>query len=156
MNSNEAPLPVPWVPGGLKCQAPLAVRTKGQPRWRNWKNTALIVAIQVEATNTTDEPIQIDRYEFTYEAPGGLAWDAQLSDDEARAVRREVNSGRYFPSIEQYHEVPPLESISGWYVAAVTRDPSGGTPGCTIILTDTVGNRYKVTIPSQEPRVYAA
>jgi hypothetical protein len=137
----------------------LVVKIKDD-RWENWNYVALIVGLKVEITNTTDRAILIAAYAFTYDSCGNPPWDFQASGEESVALRREVyarqTGRRYGPSLLIHSEVPPHESVSGWFVQAVTRRPMGGTPRCTVIVKDDIGNQYRATIPQQDPQIHGS
>jgi hypothetical protein len=141
---------------GFKRRRPrLVVKIKDKPHWKSSPTRLFwIVALRVEVRNRTGEPIKIQGYEFTYETPYGNAETPQFSDDDTRAVEQTASSNRYFPPLSGYAEVPAHTSVAGWYVASVIRNPVGGTPRCTITVTDEIGSRYKATIPGQEPHTY--
>ena len=44
----------------------------------------------------------------------------------------------------------------GLAVEAVTRDPAGGTPRCTVVIKDELGDEYRATLPKREPQVYGS
>jgi hypothetical protein len=136
--------------------APLVVRLKEPPLWENYKYIALIGAFHVEITNTTDRPIRIASYAFTSDNRGLRSWEFDATGEEHLAVRRETwarqEDHRYGPALRIHGEVPAHQSVSGWFVTAVTRDPMGGTPACTIIVKDDLGNECQVTVERQEPQ----
>jgi hypothetical protein len=136
---------------------PLTVKIIGEPRWEAWRHLVLLLAANIEVTNTTDSPILVAGYGFTYDAPGGQLWDVGLNGDEVAAIDREVYARqndapyRYGPPL-QAREIPAHATVSGWRIWAVTRQAGGGTPRCTVVVTDDVGNQYAAVIPAQEPR----
>ena len=135
----------------------LMVEIVGDPRWESWRHLVLLLAVQVKVTNTTDSPILVAGYGFTYDAPDGRLWKAGLGQDEIVSVDREVRARqeetpyRYGAPLEA-REIPARSTVSGWRVFPVTRKVGGGTPCCTVVVTDDIGNQYTAVIPAQQPR----
>jgi hypothetical protein len=146
------PAEIPGTPA-----APLVVKIKGEPRWEAWRHIVLLLAANTEVTNTTDGPILVAGYGFTYDAPGGQLWQVGLDGEAVHAIDREVYARqndvpyRYGAPL-QAREIPAHATVSGWRVWAVTRQARGGTPRCTVVVTDDVGNQYTAVIPAQKPR----
>ena len=97
-------------------------------------------------------------YGFTCDNGGLPPWDHQASGDDIMSVRREIHLRQerqeYGPVLRNYARIPAGTSVSGWYLAAVTRNPSGGTPECVITITDDIGNEYRAVLPRQEPQAH--
>jgi hypothetical protein len=134
---------------------PALIVTLRDSQWENWKYVALLAALHVEITNTTNRAILIASYAFTTDNRGLPSWESSATGDQHIEVMREINARqeghRYGPSLRIHSEVPARDSVSGWFVTAVTRDPAGGTPECVFIVKDDIGNEYPVTIERQEP-----
>lgn len=130
---------------------PLVVRITGNPQWLDQRNDIWILATELKIKNRTREAVGIRGYEIEYETPSGIRARTQPSDEDVRAVEQVTNSDSYFPPLHRFHDVPARKSISGWYVAAVSRDPAGGTPKCVVTVIDIIGRRYSRTIPAQQP-----
>jgi len=143
--------------GFLYRRQPLVVKVK-ESRFENWRHIALIAAFHVEITNTTGKPTLIASYGFTTDNRGKQSWEFSATGEDHIAVMREVHARqeghRYGPSLRIHAEVPAHESVSGWLVHPVTRDPAGGTPKCTIVVKDDIGNEYRKTIKEREPKTY--
>ena len=136
---------------------PLLVRLKEPPQWENWKYVAMIAAFHVEIRNTTDRPIMVGSYAFTTDNRGLPDWESTAIGEEHIGVHREIHARHenhhYGPQLRLHSEVPAHESVSGWFVTAVTRDPAGGTPECSIIVKDDIGNEYQLTVGRQDPQM---
>lgn len=126
-------------------RAPLKLRIKGNPEWRNLDQVSMRVAFEVEVSNKTRNTITIQGYSFTYQYPGGSLHNAQIGDDDMT---------HHYPRLDHYSEVQAHKSISGWCVAKVDHNPAGGAPSCTVVVKDIFGNTYSATIPAREPQNY--
>jgi hypothetical protein len=135
---------------------PLMVRLLEPPQWENWKYIALIGAFHIEITNTTGRAILIGSFAFTTDNRGLASWESNATDVQHIEIRREVHARqeghRYGPSLRIHSQVPAHATVSGWFVTAVTRNPAGGTPECTFMVQDDIGNEYPVTIERQDPQ----
>ena len=144
---------LPWVR-----RPALAVKIMKDSRFENWKHIALIAALHVQVKNTTDVEILVSGYAFTSDSGGDASWVSQVTDDDAMSVRREIHrreeTQQYGQPLRNFARIPPGQTVSGWFLEAVNRPPGGGTPGCTIIVKDDVGNQYRATFPAREPQVY--
>jgi hypothetical protein len=125
-------------------------------RFENWKRIALIAALRVKITNTTEDMIRLSTIGFTCDPEGKLGLGTTLSADERLEIDRELYARRerqhYGISLHNHATIPAHESISGWVVEGVTRDPAGGTPRCTVVIKDELGNEYRATLPMREPQ----
>lgn len=137
---------------------PLVVKIKGNPQWENWKYIAWIAAFHVQITNTTDQRILIASFGFTTDNRGLQPWESTATNEQHGSVEGEIGAKQersyYGAPLRTQNQVPARDSVSGWFVTAVTRDPAGGTPRCMIIVKDDIGNQYTATVPAQEPKVY--
>jgi len=136
-----------------KRRPPLIVKVKDTPQWRGLNDKTRVIVAEVELTNRTHDAIRIEECEFTYEGSGGILERVQLSENQMLAF--DDIAQHYYPQLKGFAEVPPRKSISGWCVAAVRRNPVGGTPKCVVTVKDTIGNLYYATIPAQAPQVYS-
>ena len=134
---------------------PLVVKIR-DVQWENWRNIALIAALHVEITNTTDRPIRLSSFTFTTDNRGKPPWEHQASADERIAVEREIHARqvgfRYGLSLRNHDEVPAHDSVSGWLVKAATHDQRGGIPPCTVIVRDQIGKQYTATKSGRKVR----
>jgi hypothetical protein len=135
-------------------RVPIELQIKGTPCWENLNSVFRVVAIRIEVSNRTGDPVRIEGFELTYEVCNGTLDNARLSDDDAATVKKMARSGRYYPPLPDHVEILAHTSICGWYIAPVIRDPIGGTPKCIIRAIDAIGNRYKTAIPARESHVY--
>jgi hypothetical protein len=144
---------VPW-----RRRPALAVVIMKDSAFENWKHIALIVALHVRVKNTTDREIRVSGYAFTYEFGGDPPWESQSTGDDALSVRREIHrreeTQQYGQPLRNFARIAPGQTVSGWFLEAVNRPPPGGTPACTVIVKDGVGNQYWATLPAREPQVY--
>jgi hypothetical protein len=132
----------------------LVIGIQGTPLWTPLNQSFWIVAAMVEAKNRTGATIGIQGAELTCEGSASAIGNEDLSDEVARAVARIASSDHYFPPLSGFSEIPAHRSISGWFVAAVRRNPAGGTPMCIITLKDEIDSQYKVIIPAQEVQIH--
>jgi hypothetical protein len=137
-----------------KRRPPLIVKVKDTPQWRGLNDNIRVIAAEIELTNKTRDAIRIEECELNYEGFGGILERVRLSGNEMLAF--DDIAQHYYPQLKGFAEVPPRKSISGWCVAAVRRNPFGGTPKCVVTVKDTIGNLYYATIPAQTPQVYSA
>jgi hypothetical protein len=139
--------------------APIAVHIVDH-RFENWQYIALIASLHVEVKNTTDRDFLVQSYDFTVENEGRTPWEHHVSGEDRLSIAREIERrmDRHEPGIpiRKYMRIPAHETISGWHWSAVTRIPTGGSPACTFIVKDDVGNRYQATIAKSEPKTYGA
>lgn len=140
--------------GHIRRRPRLVLKIQGTPLWKNLNPSFRIIAVRVQAKNKTGATIGLEGFELTDEASGIANGNGQLSDEVACAVARTASSDQYFPPLSGFAEIPAHGSISGWFVAAVRRDPAGGTPRCIFTLEDEIGSRYKATIPAQEAHIW--
>ena len=97
---------------------PLVVKIR-DVQWENWRNIALIAALHVEITNTTDRSIRLGSFTFTTGNPGKPPWEDQVSADERIAVEREIHARqvgfRYGLSLRNHDEYPrTIPCQNGW------------------------------------------
>jgi hypothetical protein len=125
-------------------------------QWENFRYIAMIGAFHIRIKNTTGKRVMIASYAFTTDNRGLPSWRGTTSRDQVLEVDREIDQRlgrhRYGPALRNQAEVPAREAISGWVVEAVTRDPAGGTPGCTIVVKDQIGNEYRAVVKRVDPR----
>jgi hypothetical protein len=144
----------------VKPPPPLIVTILDDSQFENWKYIALIAALHVQVENTTDMPIVVGGYAWTSPADGELQWDHHATGDEILSVQREIarrdESQQHGQPLRHYSRIGPHQSISGWFLVPVTRKARGGTPACTIIVRDSVGNEYRTTFPARSPQVYGS
>ena len=116
----------------------------------------MIAAFHVQITNATARVVLIASFGFTTDNRGLQPWTFTATNEERAALGGEIGArlkrGHYGPTLRTHKQVLAHESVSGWFVTAVTRDPAGGTPKCTIIVADDIGNEYPVTVERQEPK----
>lgn len=128
-----------------------------EAQFDNWKYVVLIVALRVKITNTTGQIIRLRGIGFTHDAEGDPGWSTIATADERLEIDRELHARRerqhYGIPLRNYSMVPPDEVISGWVIEAVTRRVSG-TPRCTVIVRDTIGNQYEAVLPKRDARTY--
>ena len=138
---------------------PLAVRIRTDSRFEPL-GQCRVAAMHVEAENTTDRDIPIAGFEFSCDSEGQPHWDRQVTNDQRMQVAQEItrrqNDQVYGPSLEDIRLIPARSSVSGWYLVPVSRNPAGGTPECTLIVEDDMGNKYLARLPRREPRTYEA
>ena len=134
---------------------PLVVKIR-DVQWENWRNIALIAALHVEITNTTDRAIRLGSFTLTTGNRSKPPWEHNASADELIAVEREIHarqvSLRYGPSLRNHDEIPAHDSVSGWLVKTATRDQRGGIPPCTVIVRDQIGKQYTATKSGRKVR----
>ena len=127
-------------------------------RFENWKHIALIAALRVKITNTTGAMIRLRSIGFTCDSEGMPGWDATVSNDERLEVERELHARRerqhYGIPLRSHATVPAGESISGWIVEAVARNPKGGSPRCTVVIEDDLRDKYRASLDKREPKTY--
>src|SRR5262249_2189358 len=132
------------VEGTHEAELPNLIATIVENQFENWKYLALIAALRIKITNTTGTTIRLGGFGFTYDTEGNPAWDASVSGDERLELDRELHARkerqRYGIPLRNHATVPAYESISGWVVEAVTRNPAGGSPRCLIAIEDVLGN----------------
>jgi hypothetical protein len=149
--------PVPRANSDFEQTAPIVVQIIDY-RFENWHQVALIASLHVEVKNTTNKDILLQSYGFTVENEGRTPWEHHVSGEDRLSVTREIERrmGRHDPGmpIRKFMRIPAHDTVSGWYWSAVTRIPTGGSPGCTFIVEDDVGNRYQAKIPKSEPKTY--
>jgi hypothetical protein len=128
-----------------------------ESQFENWKYLALIAALRVKVTNTTDRAIRLSGIGFTHDSEGQPVWSTSVNADERIEMDRElyarIERQYYGIPLHNYSIVPPHESISGWVIEAVTRRVSG-TPRCTVIVKDSIGNQYEAVLPKREAQTY--
>jgi hypothetical protein len=127
--------------------------------FENWKYVAVIAALRVKITNTTGQIIRLRGVGFTHDVEGESGWSITASAEEHLELDRELHARKerqhYGIPLHNYAVVPPHEAISGWVVEAVTRRLSG-TPRCTVIVQDTIGNQYEAVLPKREAQTYGS
>lgn len=128
--------------------------------FENWKYIALIAALHVQVKNTTDKPIRVSGYAFTSDSGGDAPWESQVTGDEAMSVTREISrreqTQQHGLPLRNFARIAAGQTISGWFLTAVNRLSAGGTPPCSVIVRDHVGNQYRATYPAREPKVYGS
>lgn len=142
----------------VKAPPPLIV-TIIDNKFENWKHIALIAALRVKITNTTGETIRLSGFGFTYDPEGfPVLHTSFTTGDERLELDRELYSRHerqhYGIPLRIHATVPARESITGWVLEAVPRRASGGSPSCTVVIRDVLGNEYPATQPKQEPQTY--
>jgi hypothetical protein len=142
----------------VEAAPPLIVKILDDSQFENWKYIALIAALHIQVENTTDAPILIGGYAWTSPCDGEPQWDDHATGDEILSIKREIarrdETQQHGQPLRHYARIGPHQSISGWFLVPVTRKPRGGTPACTIIVSDSVGNEYRATLPARSPQVY--
>lgn len=137
---------------------PLVVKILPDSRFEGWQQSIMIAILHVEVENTTDKDILIDGYEFTYDTEGRPLWDHQGTNDEQISVLQEINrrdqSQEHGQPLQKFRRIAARNRISGWFLRPVPRSLAGGTPECTVVVRDDIGNRYPAKMPRQEPRTY--
>jgi hypothetical protein len=122
------------------------------------KHIALIVALRVKITNTTDKTIRIRSYGFSCDAEGEATLHYTLSREDSLELDREVSARSerqdYGIPLAHHATVPADESVTGWVVTKVARPAAGGIPAITVTVKDQLGNEYHATRPKEEPKVY--
>jgi hypothetical protein len=137
----------------------LTVRIMEDTQFENWRRIALIAALHVQIkNNTSDKRIRIIGYGFTVDSEGIASWSSQVTSDENIAVIREVarreDTQQYGQPLRHFNHIAPGDTVSGWFVEAVNRPPSGGTPACTIEVKDELENRYQATIEARKAQLF--
>lgn len=150
--------PMARIEGPARSLPPLLVRILPDSRFQKWRHSVMIAALHVAVENTTDKDIQIEGYEFVYSNEGLLSWDYQVANDEHISAlqeikRRDENQENGKP-LRDLGRISAGNRISGWLLTTIPRNPAGGTPECTIVILDDIGNRYTAKLPRQEPRTY--
>lgn len=147
--------------GTHEIKLPSLIVTIVEDQFENWKYIALIAALRVRITNTTGAMIRIRAIGFIRDirdAEGNPAWDTTVGSDERLELERELHARRerqhYGIPLRNYATVPAHESISGWVVEEVTRNPAGGSPRCTVVIEDELRDKYQATLDKREPRTY--
>ena len=129
-------------------------------RFENWRRIALIAALRVKVTNTTGAKIRLSGIGFTYDPEGSPGLATTLSRDERLELDRVLHDRRerqhYGIPLSNYAMVPAGESITGWVVETVTPRAEGGTPACTVVIKDELGNEYRAMLSKREPQVYGS
>lgn len=126
-------------------------------RWENYRSIALIGAFHVRLTNSTGDRVMLRSYALTSDNPERLFWNTDASATDRHRVdieiHRRIEQHHYGPWLGNLAEVPAHETISAWAVDAFTRDVKGGTPACSIVVTDDpVRNQYEAHVDRVEPR----
>jgi hypothetical protein len=136
----------------------LVVKILDDTEFENWRRIALIAALHVQVENTTDKPILVSGYAYTCDSGGVAPWDSEVTADEAISVRREISrreeAQQYGLPLRSFKRIIAGQTISGWLLTPMNRPPAGGTPACTIIVRDDVGNQYRAALPARTPKVY--
>lgn len=134
----------------------LAVKIKGTPQWHTLNDKYRIVAVPVDVTNKMRRRrTRIGGYDFHYEGPDGSPERIHLNGNE-KAEFDNIAQG-YYPLLTGFSAILPHTTISGWYVAAVPRNPlTGETPRCVITVKDGDENVYRATISAHRPQIYPA
>ncbi len=137
---------------------PLVVTILEDSKFSNWRHMAMIAALHVEVENTTDAPIDVQGYGYTFDTEGASLWSHEASSEDRLAIEREMHrrdqAQEYGQPLRIYGRIPARSRVSGWVLLAVNRKPQGGTPECTVIVTDDVGNEYRAKLPKREPQIY--
>jgi hypothetical protein len=136
----------------------LMVTILADSEFENWRYIALIAALHVQVENTTDRPVLVGGYAFTYDAGGEPSWETQEPGQEVMSLQREISRRnerqQYGQPLRNFARIPARETISGWFLTAVSRPPTGGTPAGIVIISDDVRNEYRATLPRREPQIY--
>lgn len=155
---RAGPAPATEIKGPGRPLPPLLVRILPDSRFEKWTRSVMIAALHVAVENTTDKELSIDGYEFIFSNDGHFSWDYQVANDEQISALQEIKrrdqcqeNGRPLRALEQ---ISAGNRISGWLLTAIPRNPAGGTPECTIVVMDDIGNKYTAKLPRQEPRTY--
>lgn len=127
-------------------------------KFESWKRVALIAALRVKITNTTGTTMRLSSIGFIYDWKGLPGLGTTLSNDERLELDRELyarrEGQRYGIPLNKHATVPANEFITGWVVEAAQRKAEGGTPACTVVIKDELGNEYRATLPMREPQTY--
>jgi hypothetical protein len=138
--------------------AAIEVEFFDRARFEDWYRIALIGALPVLVRNNTDRDILVQGYAITVDNEGRLPWDHQVSSQDRDSVNREIRRriDRQEPgiSIWNFLRIPAHGTVHGWFLSAVTRIPTGGSPACTIVVRDEMNNTYRKTYPKEEPHAY--
>jgi hypothetical protein len=119
-----------------------------ETQFEDWRRVAvLIAAFRVKITNTTDRAIQVSGYAVTCDSP---SWMFQVTGGERLALQREMaaraQDQRYGVPLRNFSMIPAKESVSGWMITAVSRDPAGDTPECVITVSDDLDSEYRTVV----------
>ncbi len=141
----------------VKAPPPLIV-TIIDSKFESWKHIALIAALRVKITNTIGETLRLSGFGFTYDPEGLPVLAASFIGGERLELDRELHNRRerqyYGIPLRNHATVPAREFTTGWVVEAVPRKAAGGSPNCTVVIRDVLGNEYPATLPKQEPQTY--
>jgi hypothetical protein len=103
-------------------------------------------------------PFRLSGFGFTYDPEGLPVLAASFIGGERLELDRELHNRRerqyYGIPLRNHATVPAREFITGWVVEAVPRKAAGGSPNCTVVIRDVLGNEYPATLPKQEPQTY--
>ena len=136
----------------------LVVKIMDDSLFENWKYIALIAALHVQVQNTTSTSIQVGGYAYIGE--NGPGWEGLATGEEIMSIRREISrrdeTQHHGQPLRLFARIAPGQTISGWFLTPVNRPPACGTPACTVIVKDDVGNQYRATLPAREPQVHGS
>lgn len=150
-----------WLTCGFRRLPPLALTVEDQD-WFLFRQVGYVCGLLIKITNTTDKPVTIVGYGIGMDWPPqpGDAPEAFSADDDgglSRQARIRREGGRYDPLLTNHPApLPPHGAISGWLVTHSVRPATGGTPRCTIRLTDSFGNTYTKVIEHRPAQHYVS
>jgi hypothetical protein len=89
-----------------------------EAQFENWKYLALIAALRVKVTNTTDQPIRLSAIGFTHDPEGQTSWLEQGSADDRLELDRELYA-RKERQFTVYHSATirsyrPMNQFQAW------------------------------------------
>lgn len=87
-------------------------------KFENWKHIALIAALRVKITNTTEAMVRLSGYGFTYDPAGLQGLMFTLDGDERLELDRELcrrqERQHYGIPLRNHATVPAGPSVTGW------------------------------------------
>ena len=165
----ELASPEPALPEAVNA-GPLLLTVEDEV-WDLWRRAGYICALLLKITNTTGRAITVINYGVgtdwqrgPADTPVQISHESQQSlRSEARARERSNHYGTPLPGASRQSSwlrrkprsvIPPNGHISGWMVTDCPRPRTGGTPRCTIKVTDALGNTYTKVIEQRDPQHY--
>lgn len=120
--------------------------------------SAMIAAAHISIENTTKKIIRVTGYRFDYDSEGKPPWEQYATGDEEGQFDADLRARRDMqvngPSLPLPGWIEPGGRLSGWILESVTRTATGGTPACTVVIFDDMGNSYEARFPAKKPRSY--
>jgi len=126
--------------------------------WDAWREVVYIIAVQVEVSNATDNPIKIASVSLGSDSGGNAFAEASvLSADEQRALGNRVaalRTDRWPQELTAHQSVPPHGSATGWVITTMVRPPSVGRIQLDLDVREAVGTNYRLSFSRSDQGVH--